>query len=112
MAPLCALWPSVSALNAIVSRQQATIVVKTPFQPQWSAIQPDARAGDRRPEHVAEEAGEAGGRAGGLLRHEVERVQADDHDRSVDEEADRDERGVVDPERPVQVEPVDARRRA
>jgi len=30
----------VSALKNIVSRQQATIVMNTPFQPQWSAIHP------------------------------------------------------------------------
>jgi hypothetical protein len=32
--------PSVIATNTIVSTQQATIVMNTPFQPQWSAIQP------------------------------------------------------------------------
>jgi hypothetical protein len=28
------------ALKTIVRTQQATIVMNTPFQPQWSAIQP------------------------------------------------------------------------
>jgi hypothetical protein len=37
---LVAVWPRVIALNAIVSTQHTTIVTKTPFQPQWSAIQP------------------------------------------------------------------------
>ena len=37
---LSALWRSVSALKAIVSRQQATMVMNTPFQLQRSAIQP------------------------------------------------------------------------
>ena len=37
---LVAVWPRVIALNAIVRTQQTTIVMKTPFQPQWSAIQP------------------------------------------------------------------------
>src|SRR3954463_11751771 len=32
--------PSVNALQPIVSRQQTTIVTKTPFQPDRSAIQP------------------------------------------------------------------------
>ena len=35
-----ALWPSVIALKAIVSRQQATIVMKTPSHPHRSAIHP------------------------------------------------------------------------
>lgn len=40
-APLLVVrWPSVSALNVIVIRQQTTIVVNTPPQPNWSAIQP------------------------------------------------------------------------
>ena len=67
----------------------------------------DAGTGDRGAEHVAEEAGEAGRGARRLLRHEIEGVQTDDHDRSVDQEADRDERRVVDPQRPLDVEPVD-----
>ena len=37
---LRAVCPSVIALNAIVSRQHATIVMNTPGQPQRSAIQP------------------------------------------------------------------------
>lgn len=37
---LVVLWPSVMATKAIVSTQQTTIVMNTPFQPQWSAIQP------------------------------------------------------------------------
>jgi hypothetical protein len=37
---LCVRWPSVSALQAIVSRQQAIMVANTPPQPQRSAIQP------------------------------------------------------------------------
>src|SRR5687768_1314803 len=37
---LVARWLSVIALKTIVSRQQAIIVRKTPFQPNLSAIQP------------------------------------------------------------------------
>src|SRR5687767_2278373 len=51
---------------------------------------PDAASRDRRSKDVAEESGESRRRTSGLLGHEVERVQADDHDRTVNEEADRD----------------------
>ena len=44
---------------------------------------------ERRTDQVAEQAGETGGRAGGLLRHQVERRDADEHDGAVDQEADR-----------------------
>ncbi len=38
--PLSVVWRSVSATNAMLSTQHATIVTKTPFQSQRSAIQP------------------------------------------------------------------------
>ena len=66
---------------------------------------PGAR--DGRSEHVSEEPGEARCRAGGVLGHEIEGVQPDDHDRPVDQETDGDESRVVDPERPVEIQPVD-----
>ena len=90
----------------MVSTQHATIVTNTPFQPQWSAIQPTPVPAIAEPNTYPKKPGEARGGARRLLRHEVERVQADDHDRSVDQEADRDERRIVDPERAVHVEPV------
>src|ERR1700730_2926665 len=66
----------------------------------------DAGPRDGRAEHVAEETGKAGGGAGSLLGYEIEGVQANDHYRSVDEEADRNERRVVDPQRALHVQPV------
>jgi len=66
----------------------------------------DTGSRDRRAEHVAEETGKAGRGAGSLLGHEIERVQADDHDRPINQETDRDERRVVDPQRALHVEPV------
>src|ERR1700694_203392 len=59
----------------------------------------NAGSRDRRSEHVAEETGKAGGGAGSLLGYEIEGVQADDHDRPINQETDRDERRVVDPQR-------------
>ena len=44
---------------------------------------------ERRTDQVAEQTGETGGGAGGLLRHQVERRDADEHDGAVDQEADR-----------------------
>ena len=67
----------------------------------------DAGAGDGGAEDVAEEAREASGGAGGVFGDEVEGVEADEHDWAVDEEADGDEGGDVDPERAVLVEGVD-----
>lgn len=67
----------------------------------------DSGAGDGGAEDVAEEAREASGGAGGVFGDEVEGVEADEHDWAVDEEADGDEGGDVDPERAVLVEGVD-----
>src|SRR5579862_8225451 len=66
----------------------------------------DSRARECGAERVTEDSRESRGGAGRLLRHEVKRVQADDHDRTVDEKADRDECRVVDPQRPPAVQPV------
>jgi hypothetical protein len=66
----------------------------------------NAGAGDGGAEDIAEKSRETGRGARRLFRHEIERVQADDHDRPVHEEADRDQRGDVDPERAVAVQAV------
>ena len=57
-------------------------------------------------EEITEEAGQAGGRSGRILRSEVQGLHADEHHRSVDEESDADEgdddHGQVVDESPVQ----------
>lgn len=63
-------------------------------------------SGDGGAEDITEKTGEARSGSRRLLGHEIERMQADHHDRAIDEEADRDERRVVDPERSVQISPI------
>src|SRR5690606_16866732 len=47
----------------------------------------DAGTRDCRTENVSKEPGKTRRGAGGFLRHHVQRMQADDHDRTIDEEA-------------------------
>src|SRR5439155_361677 len=56
-----------------------------------------ARPRNRRSEDGAEESRDAGGGAGRLIRDEIERVQTHDHDRTVDDESNREPRDVIDP---------------
>ena len=58
-------------------------------------------------EYVTEEAGEASSGTSSFLRNEVKSVKADDHDRTVYEEADTYECYVVNPLWTFKVEPVD-----
>ena len=60
-------------------------------------------AGDGRAEHIPKEPRESRRCARRLLRHKLECVQADNHDRAIDKEPDDDECGAVDPQRPVAV---------
>ena len=65
----------------------------------------DAR--ERGADDVAHEAREPGRAAGCNARHHVRRLQSDHHNRPVDEEADRNQREIVDEDVAGRIEPVD-----
>jgi hypothetical protein len=58
-------------------------------------------------EDVTEEPCEPCSGAGGLLRHEIERMEPDEHDGAVNEKADGDERGNIHPQRAIAVQSID-----
>ena len=62
---------------------------------------------ERGADDVAHEPGEAGRAARCNARHHVRRLQPNHHNRAVDEEADRDQREVVDEDVAGRIEPVD-----
>ncbi len=67
----------------------------------------DQGVGRHRAAEVAEQTGEAGGGAGRFLRRQLQGLQADQHHRAVDQEADHDQRGHVDRRVAGRVQPVD-----
>ncbi len=68
----------------------------------------DTRGGEGRAEQVAEEAGEACCGARDVTRRQVDRLQADQHDRAVDQTADDRNEDVEDPDRSAERhQPVD-----
>jgi len=63
--------------------------------------------GADRATDITEQAGKARSCAGGFFRYEIKRMYANEHNRAIDQEADRDQHGYVDVRIARRVEPVD-----